>query len=222
LILRFAPLGSLQQFVTNRQDLKRIAQWFCDIAIGLSPIYRKRGFHGDPKPSNFLLFQDTREFVVITDFGLAQRPNTLSGPMTRSPRGTPDYQDPALDQGYPYSWQSDIYALGISLRELLTGSRGRDVYALFRVPMELRNLIDEMIDPIPQNRPGLRRIYETLQAFIQKPESVAVESQPVGVGGLLVALAGAALLAFATSNKYDSKVGRYRDSNGRFASGRWG
>lgn len=222
LILKFAPLGSLQQFVTNRQDPKRVAQWFCDILVGLSPVYKEDGFHGDPKPSNFLLFQEDREFVVLIDFGLAQRPNTFSGPMTRSPRGTPDYQDPALDKGYAYTWRSDIYALGISLRELLTGNRSRDIYAEFRVPMELRNLIDEMIDPVPQNRPTPRRIYQTLQTFIQKPEPVAVEAQPIGVGGLIAALAGVALVALATSNNYDSKVGRYRDGNGRFASGRWG
>lgn len=222
LILRFAPLGSLQQFVTNRQDPKRVAQWFCDILVGLSPVYERGGFHGDPKPSNFLLFQEDREIVVLTDFGLAQRPNTLSGPMTRSPRGTPDYQDPALDQGYTYSWRSDIYALGISLRELLTGKRGRDIYAEFRAPIELRNLIDEMVRLIPQNRPTPREIYQKLQAFIKKPEPVAMETQPIGVGGLLLALAGAALAAYATSNTYDSKMGRYRDGNGRFASGRWG
>lgn len=222
LILRYSPLGSLQKFVSNRQDWKRVAKWFCDVAIGLSPTHQQGGFHGDPKPSNLLLFPDEGggEYVVIIDFGVGQRPNPASGPMTRSPRGTPEYMDPDLQNGVPYNWRHDIYALGVTLRELLTGSRTKG--SIFQTPVPgppgLGRLIDRMTGPFFL-RPSLSEIHQTLYRLLNPVEVPASASQGSGLGWWL---AGLAALAYATSNTYDPNVDRFRDGRGRFKGGRWG
>jgi serine/threonine protein kinase len=223
LILAYSPLGSLQKFVSNREDWKRIAGWVCDIAIGLSPTHQRGGFHGDPKPSNFLRFPDKSggEYVVIIDFGLGQRPKLASGPMTRSPRGTPEYMDPDLNNGGPYTWRHDIYALGVTMRELLTGSRTKSLFlpAPLPGPLELGRLIDRMTGPI-YSRPTLSEIYRTLRSILNPIQVPALATQASGVGWLIVGLVTAAV-AYATSNTYDPKVDRFRDSKGRFKGGRW-
>lgn len=218
LILKYAPLGSLQQFVTNRQDWKRIVHWFSGVVVGLSPIYQSGGFHGDPKPSNFLLFQEN-DLVVITDFGLAQRPNPSSGPMTNSPRGTLRYMDPALNNGGPYTWRHDIYALGKSMRELLTGNTEKSWLIGVPGPAELGQLIDRMTDPNPLTRPNVQDIFQTLRGLINPKQVPGQESS--GGKVLLFGLVAAAI-AYATSNNYDSNVGRFRNNKGQFAKGRWG
>jgi serine/threonine protein kinase len=69
--------------------------------------------HGDLKPDNILLVAD--EELVITDFGLAAcMPVGSFG-------GAIEYQAPETLAGMTIQLESDIYALGVILYELLTG-----------------------------------------------------------------------------------------------------
>jgi TolB-like protein/Tfp pilus assembly protein PilF len=62
--------------------------------------------------------------AVITDFGLARRPDTTQAPQLESTRGgTPDYMAPELWKGDQPTGASDIYALGVILYELISGHR---------------------------------------------------------------------------------------------------
>lgn len=222
LILPYSELGSLQQFVTNRQPWQRVVQWFCDVAVGLAPVFHVNGFHGDPKPSNLLLFQnqDGTDLVLVTDFGFGQRPNLLSVPMTRSPRGTPEYMDPDLRNGAPYTWRHDMHALGRSMRELLTGCRDKSIFSFMPGPPALAQLIDSMTDPEPQKRPDIDMVYQTLRDLINVPMRMPVQTKQ-GSGSGWWWLLGAAAVAYATANSYDDGVQRFRDSDGRFRGGRW-
>jgi Flp pilus assembly protein TadD len=60
--------------------------------------------------------------AVLTDFGLAHRPDA-SLQSSRSPEvaGTPDYMAPELWKGAAVSVASDVYALGVILREMVCG-----------------------------------------------------------------------------------------------------
>src|SRR6187549_203573 len=79
--------------------------------------------HRDLKSDNILLTQrgGRKDFVKILDFGLAA--------IARDPRlapkgavfGTPEYMSPEQARGEEASAQSDLYALGILLFEMLTG-----------------------------------------------------------------------------------------------------
>jgi serine/threonine-protein kinase len=75
--------------------------------------------HRDVKPANILLGKNGR--VKITDFGLAQDVgHRESGDFVL---GTPWYISPEQVQGKAVDGRSDVYSLGVTLYQMLTGRR---------------------------------------------------------------------------------------------------
>jgi serine/threonine protein kinase/tetratricopeptide (TPR) repeat protein len=98
------------------------------IAEGLNAAHKAGVVHRDFKSSNVLLtpLSDGRTRAVITDFGLARtvhadRTATLSL-TTGHIVGTPDYMAPEQLTGGPITPAVDIYALGVVLYEMVTGT----------------------------------------------------------------------------------------------------
>jgi eukaryotic-like serine/threonine-protein kinase len=81
--------------------------------------------HRDIKPDNIIL-SETSGFgaqVRILDFGLAKLKDTSSTVTTGLALGTPSYMAPEQTCGDPVDTRSDIYAVGVMLFEMLTGTR---------------------------------------------------------------------------------------------------
>jgi uncharacterized RDD family membrane protein YckC len=139
--------------------------------------------HRDVKPSNLLVCPTrgphgtTVGLIKVADFGLAAQ----TGRQQEHLVGSPYYASPEQLAGKPPDHRSDIYSLGISFHELLTGTppfeaesfgelvhlhetAPRPVIAADRAPWRLRRLITEMMDPIPAHRPWT---YEELLARLQ-------------------------------------------------------
>jgi serine/threonine-protein kinase len=80
-----------------------------------------RGFlHRDLKPSNVMLQQDGS--IRLIDFGLAARAEDITRHSRRA-FGTPDYMAPEQLMGEELDARTDVYQLGVTLYELLSGSR---------------------------------------------------------------------------------------------------
>ncbi|MBZ5533987.1 MAG: protein kinase [Acidobacteriia bacterium] len=98
------------------------------IIAGLGAVHAAGIIHRDLKPSNLVLVPERDGFQVkITDFGIAGRlpENPAQPALTQASKmlGTPDYMAPEqLEEGRA-TLQSDIYALGLVLYEMVTGTK---------------------------------------------------------------------------------------------------
>jgi len=89
------------------------------IALGLQAAHRAGMVHRDIKPQNVIVTPDGQ--AHISDFGVAKSHLSTALTETGVSFGTVDYLSPEQAQGRPALPQSDIYALGVVLYEMLTG-----------------------------------------------------------------------------------------------------
>ncbi len=125
----------LRQVALPKKKARTVAQQLC---AGLAEAHRNKVIHGDLKSNNVILaaWPDGSVRAVITDFGLARRPETPGELIA----GTPEYMAPELWQGAKPSVASDIYALGVILCELFSGARPGELgSAASTLPLEERH-----------------------------------------------------------------------------------
>jgi serine/threonine protein kinase len=149
-----------------------IAQQLC---MGLAEAHRNHVIHGDLKSNNIILAgaTDGAIRVVITDFGLASRPEgSRQSPQTGDVGGVPDYMAPELWEGKQPSVASDIYSLGVLLCELFWGRRPREFRLSLQKPFarklpvlnsKWRRIVVRCLHPVPANR--FRSVDEIAQAL---------------------------------------------------------
>ncbi len=101
---------------------KAAIQVFAQAAHALQAIAEKGLVHRDVKPANILRRQDG--LVKLVDFGLAKHENDVSG-LSESgyALGTPYYIAPEVIEGGKPDARSDLFALGVTMFEALTGRR---------------------------------------------------------------------------------------------------
>ncbi len=109
----------LQEGNLSLQEISSITN---QIASALDYAYEAHNIvHRDIKPSN--IFFEGGKRVALGDFGIAKdvSRNTQLTSMGEGV-GTPDYMSPEQAMGDPLDRRSDVYALGVVLFEMLTGS----------------------------------------------------------------------------------------------------
>ena len=133
LTMPYYPSGSLatQLNVRNHSLLnsQRKHHFIAQSAHLIATLHSAGWLHNDIKPSNILLdnflpnHADDRCIkadLLLTDFALAE---FLNAQILASPAGTPAYLAPERWQSQSATVQSDIYAFGIMMVEILTGKR---------------------------------------------------------------------------------------------------
>jgi serine/threonine protein kinase len=102
----------------KRMPVERVLHICEQVAAALDYAHAAGIIHRDVKPSNILLDKDDK--AVLTDFGLVLRAaaETTMGTAFGTPRYIAPEQAVSSNKAMP---QSDIYALGVILYEMLTG-----------------------------------------------------------------------------------------------------
>ena len=220
LVMELASGGSLrEQIKRSRLSTDSVRMLGIQIAQALAAAHEHEILHRDVKPANILAMRDGS--WKLADFGIARLPDsslTLTGQFL----GSPAYAAPESLTAGEFSPASDVYNLGATLYEALTGDTpygDRDVDSLFRKvkedPPELRQRVvlpDAMGAAImatlardPAKRPSAADFAHML-AEVSEPIAVAPVSlpAPASIGGVrlkpfviagLVALAVIVLIA---------------------------
>jgi serine/threonine-protein kinase len=106
--------------------------------------------HRDIKPHNLLAGPDGR--VKIADFGIAHSLDGVVITNTGTVLGTAGYLAPEQSRGERVTPATDMYGLGVTLHQLLTGQMpGAEPPRA--VPQPLRRAIESCLNPEPANRP---------------------------------------------------------------------
>lgn len=117
----YVPGGTLEDRLADRERLEpsETARVTEDVGAGLDALHQAGIVHRDLKPSNIIFDPDGN--AMLTDFGLAKgRAYTV---LTKPGQvmGTIDYLAPELIKGESASPATDIYALGCTVYECVTG-----------------------------------------------------------------------------------------------------
>ena len=124
----------------------------------LSYAHRHHVIHRDIKPANMMV---TRQGVVkLMDFGIAHTEGDVKKlTATGSTLGSISYMSPEQVKGEPTDERSDLYSLGISLYEMVTGRRPFDVGSSFSI---MAAHINQAPQPPVELHPGLPAVVNDL------------------------------------------------------------
>ncbi|MFH1620043.1 MAG: protein kinase, partial [bacterium] len=104
----------------NLLPLNKVVDNIASVADALGYAHKQGIIHRDIKPTNIMLLEDGA--VRVTDFGIA-RITESSKTATGTVLGTPYYMSPEQISGKKVDGRADIFSLGVTLYELLTGER---------------------------------------------------------------------------------------------------
>jgi serine/threonine protein kinase len=157
--------GSLRTFLD--QQAKQTGGWQLDevlrllrqAADGLHYAHQLGLVHRDIKPENLLLKHDDDRFVLkIADFGLARFNEEVSLTASGMAMGTPAYMSPEQCRGQELDGRSDLYALGVILYEVATGS----------LPFPVKSIADAVHKHVFEMPPAPRTIRPELPAALEQ------------------------------------------------------
>jgi Protein kinase domain/NACHT domain len=113
---------------SGRLEVKLALEIATQVAAGLVAVHKQKLVHRDIKPSNVMVSLEEGGVVTakIIDLGLAKsldEPGAQTAISTLGAfAGTPEFASPEQFAGVPIDIRSDLYSLGVTLWEMLTGS----------------------------------------------------------------------------------------------------
>jgi len=127
----------------------------------LGYLHRQGWVHLDVKPDNVVV-QEGR--AVLIDLGLATRPGRIERGL-----GTDGYAAPEQDEGGTVAPATDVWGLGATLFECVTGTAPGREPDVSRVPTLLRPLLADCLRADPAARPGTAELRDRLDALLAEP-----------------------------------------------------
>ncbi len=183
LVMEFVDGVTFDDLLARRGPLPvgAVAALGAQVAAVLAATHRHRIYHRDLKPSNLMLCDNGT--VKVLDFGLAVALDSGLSRYTTTGQtiGTPAFMAPEQIESRDVTPQTDLYALGLIVHEMLTGERvftGDNAYTVWsqqvsavapdiraerpETPSDMAGLIMCMLEKKPESRPAGAKIVHSV------------------------------------------------------------
>jgi eukaryotic-like serine/threonine-protein kinase len=135
-------------------DPQKVLELIARTADALGFAHKQQVVHRDIKPAN-LMYEPATDTLKITDFGIA-RITGLGNTRTGIVLGTPSFMSPEQLEGQTVTGRSDLFSLGVSLFQLLTG----------QLPFQADSMTGLMQQIAESPHPPLRAMRPDLPAYV--------------------------------------------------------
>ena len=134
---------TLKEYISKKGKLsvKEATSIAIQVSMGLEAAHSHGIVHRDVKPQNIIISMDGK--VKVTDFGIARAAS--SNTISSNVMGSVHYSSPEQVRGGYSDEKSDIYSLGITLYEMVTGKVPFDGDTT--VAIAIKHLQEEMVPP---------------------------------------------------------------------------
>ena len=180
LVMRLLPGNALQERIAEgKLSAAEAVTIALQCAGALAAAHAVGVVHRDIKPANILL--DANGNATVTDFGIALVTSRPAREILGSTTGTPHYMSTEQSLGEQVDGRSDVYALGVVLYQMLTGTcpfLGRNAAEVIakhisapipklserepETPVALVRLVDRMLAKDPAGRPTAAELVKEL------------------------------------------------------------
>merc|ERR1719428_1515045 len=174
IVMDFAEGGDLYNRIAKTRKAGQsfpegqIVRWFTQASLALKHLHERHVLHRDLKSQNLFLSSTGR--LRIGDFGISKVLDCTAA-FAKTTIGTPYYLSPEICLERPYSWSSDVWAMGCILYEM----------AALRVPFDapnIRALVSKITrEPMPvvpsRYSPELQRLCRDLMQRDEKRRPTA-------------------------------------------------
>ena len=134
---------TLKEYISKKGKLsvKEATSIAIQVSMGLEAAHSHKIVHRDVKPQNIIISTDGK--VKVTDFGIARAAS--SNTISSNVMGSVHYSSPEQVRGGYSDEKSDIYSLGITIYEMVTGRVPFDGDTT--VSIAIKHLQEEMVPP---------------------------------------------------------------------------
>ncbi len=160
IVMEFVPGRTLKQVIRARGPLlkEEAVDIMKQLTSAVSEAHSKGIIHRDIKPQNVIVKADGS--VKILDFGIATAKGSMQLTQANNVMGSVHYLAPELAKGEQASAQSDIYALGIVLYEMLAGD------VPFKADQAVQVALRHMRDPMPSLREANPTVPQSIENIV--------------------------------------------------------
>ena len=189
MIMEYVEGSALSRKLAHQKlELWRAVDYACQVLSALSHAHQCGVLHRDVKPSNILIGAGDR--VKLTDFGIASLTADPGLTVTGGTVGTLYYMAPEQMKALPIDERADLYSVGVTLYEMITGRvpfKGDSYYSVLKanldkpvpanelvpdLPAELCAIIEKSLEKNPEDR------FQTADEFRTALQDLHLEKSP--------------------------------------------